>query len=256
MLLFWLIYRYKLAGEKQLGRQQALGFKGHLLSLQQKGHIVSNQAQVLGAGAKAWWSSRAAAQEQAKRDELVNIRKTQILSQNDAVRNSEALRNSQVAAAHGTTTTAATPPPPMPQLSEAEKKQIQEAEAAAEAAAIAEVEAELGPNNKSQASQTHFMVQMLEALWHISVLDIESTLRSATHKLLHDKSVTPEVITRRAQALFIAGKVFLTTEYIEPVQEGGSVGGGGGGPRKKKTWRDHIHDQVKNKSGPPPTEED
>lgn len=242
-LLHVIGYVYKLAGEKALGRQEVLGLKGHLLSLQQKGHIVSNQAQVLGAGAKAWWSQRAAAQEQAKRDEMVKLKKSQIMGQND-------MRSSQ---AQSQTTTGITSPV---ELSEAEKVVVQEAEAAAEAIAIAEVEAELGVNGKSSgASQANFMVQMLEALWHISVLDIESTLRNATHKLLHDKSVSPDVITKRAQALFIAGKVFLTTEFVEPIVDGDvSEGAVPDKKRKKKTWRDHLHEQVNSKTGPPPDE--
>jgi hypothetical protein len=46
-LLHVIGYVYKLAGEKQLGRSSdTLGLKGHLLSLQQKTHIVGNQATV------------------------------------------------------------------------------------------------------------------------------------------------------------------------------------------------------------------
>mmetsp|Transcript_12852 Transcript_12852/g.15364 ORF Transcript_12852/g.15364 Transcript_12852/m.15364 type:complete len:114 (+) Transcript_12852:1637-1978(+) len=102
------------------------------------------------------------------------------------------------------------------------------------------------------------MVQMLEALWHISVLDIESTLRNATHKLLHDKSVDSNVITKRATALTIIGKVFLATECLEEIIEEDEEEGDGittpkkqtNFPRKKKTWRDHLHEQVSKGAGP------
>jgi curved DNA-binding protein CbpA len=236
-LLHVIGYVYKLAGEKQLGRQEALGLRGHLLSLKQKGHIVGNQATVLGAGAKAWWSQRAASQEQFKRDQLINVRKSQILSQTDQSRFSESPNN---------------------EVLEAEKKALEEA---AHVAAVAEVEAELGGNDKAQATQTTFMVQMLEALWHISVLDIESTLRNALHKLLHDKSVDEGVITKRAIALSIMGGIFLKTECEEVEEENqdqdGVASGGGGGDttstkkKKKKTWRDHLQEQISNKAPPP-----
>ena len=55
------LLRYTLAGEKWLGRSDNLGLTAHLLVLKQRGHILGNQATVLGSGAKAWWTQRQAA---------------------------------------------------------------------------------------------------------------------------------------------------------------------------------------------------
>ena len=63
--------------------------------------------------------------------------------------------------------------------------------------------------------QKDVMPHILEALWNVSALDIESTLRSVCDKVCHDKSVKKEVRKKRCEALSVLGKVFQTTEADE-----------------------------------------
>ena len=49
---------------------------------------------------------------------------------------------------------------------------------------------------------------MLESMWRVSLLDIESTLRHACNKVLSDQSVTKEARKSRARGLVVLGKVF------------------------------------------------
>jgi len=58
----------------------------------------------------------------------------------------------------------------------------------------------------------------LEAMWHVSVLDIERTVTSVTHKLCRDHSVPPTERLLRAQALAVMGDIFLAAA----VAHGGS----------------------------------
>jgi curved DNA-binding protein CbpA len=60
--------------------------------------------------------------------------------------------------------------------------------------------------------QKDVMPHILEALWNVSALDIESTLRSVCDKVCHDKSVKKEVRKKRCEALSVLGKIFQTTE--------------------------------------------
>lgn len=60
----------------------------------------------------------------------------------------------------------------------------------------------------SRASQTQMMTAVIEAAWRISVVDVESTLRAATHKLLNDHSVDEAVLLKRATALQVVARVF------------------------------------------------
>lgn len=49
----------------------------------------------------------------------------------------------------------------------------------------------------------------LEAMWHVSVLDIERTVTAVTHKLCRDHSVSEQERTQRAEALAIMGSIFM-----------------------------------------------
>ena len=87
----------------------------------------------------------------------------------------------------------------------------------------------------------------LEAMWHVSVLDIERTVNSVTHKLCRDHSVTPAERLLRAQALAVRGDIFLAAAVLHggskdpkekvaemvaimvPGASGGGAGGAGGG---------------------------
>ena len=119
-------------------------------------------------------------------------------------------------------------------------------------------------------------MSMIETLWHLSVLDIEATLRAATGKLLGDRTVDKAVLERRARALVIAGRVFEAALCPDAPEEEGEEGGqsagagvdcdgededeqqqGRGGvgciggkksnekkKKKRKTWKDFLRDQM------------
>lgn len=63
--------------------------------------------------------------------------------------------------------------------------------------------------------QKDVMPHILETLWNVSALDIESTLRSVCDKVCHDKSVKRVVRKKRCEALSVLGKIFQTTEADE-----------------------------------------
>ena len=63
--------------------------------------------------------------------------------------------------------------------------------------------------------QKDVMPHILETLWNVSALDIESTLRSVCDKVCHDKSVKGVVRKKRCEALSVLGKIFQTTEADE-----------------------------------------
>jgi hypothetical protein len=224
-LLHVIGYVYATAGEKCVGRRQPLGLPGHWVALRQKGHVLANQAKVVGAGAAAWWSQRAAAKDVATRAKAKAATKADLLAQKQ--RHRKLVRAAQAAAGMAARHTAA--------------QQVQD-EADDEAAAEREAEAAVvdafdkrggssgGGGGGSSSSgggsgggdkQAQFMVQMLEALWHMSVLDIEATLRAATHKVLHDKpsGLGKEEVAalqlRRARGLLVAGRVFRTFECAD-----------------------------------------
>ena len=56
---------------------------------------------------------------------------------------------------------------------------------------------------KAKAKQAEMMLAMFEMMWRLSVVDIESTLRSACHKVLYDHSVDVSERLKRAQAMRI-----------------------------------------------------
>jgi hypothetical protein len=49
----------------------------------------------------------------------------------------------------------------------------------------------------------------LEAMWHVSVLDIERTVTAVTHKLCRDHSVSEQERSKRAEALAVMGHIFM-----------------------------------------------
>ena len=63
--------------------------------------------------------------------------------------------------------------------------------------------------------QKDVMPHILETLWNVSALDIESTLRSVCDKVCHDKSVKKLVRKKRCEALSVLGKIFQATEADE-----------------------------------------
>jgi len=102
------------------------------------------------------------------------------------------------------------------------------------------------PDKPMSQSQAALMVDFMTALWKVSVLDIESTLRSACHKVLHDKAVDKAAITERAKAMAIVGKVFLETQCMNDEIMAGA-------PRK--SWREQLAEQVgATKAAAPPAD--
>merc|ERR1712113_1297172 len=61
---------------------------------------------------------------------------------------------------------------------------------------------------KDSIDETTHMMPLIETLWNYSVIDIESTLRSACHKLDKDSSVSAKVRETRARGLYEMGKIF------------------------------------------------
>ena len=52
------------------------------------------------------------------------------------------------------------------------------------------------------------MLAMMESMWRVSLLDIESTLRHACNKVLSDQSVDKAALKARARALVLMGRIF------------------------------------------------
>ena len=102
------------------------------------------------------------------------------------------------------------------------------AEQAAEAAA--KKEAAEAAMRASAAGQGKDMATFMEGAWHISVIDVESTLRTVCKKVLSDTSVPKEARLKRAAAMRRCGEIFLAAESPE------SVGADG----KKKTLREQM----------------
>ena len=105
----------------------------------------------------------------------------------------------------------------------AEGKEGDEAEAAKKEAAEAAMRA-------SAAGQGKDMATFMEGAWHISVIDVESTLRTVCKKVLSDTSVPKEARLKRSAAMRRCGEIFLAAESPE------SVGADG----KKKTLREQM----------------
>ena len=70
---------------------------------------------------------------------------------------------------------------------------------------------DLGPEAAArvQAQVDASIPCILDAMWSISVLDIETTLSAACLKVLEDHDIPPEEVTLRAHGLQIIGECFL-----------------------------------------------
>ena len=86
-------------------------------------------------------------------------------------------------------------------LSQAQKAQerMESAKAAKAAGAENIPDIEMDPNT---------MESMMETLWNITVIDVESTLRQVCFKLLNDTSVPKGDRIKRAHALLMVGEIF------------------------------------------------
>mmetsp|Transcript_690 Transcript_690/g.2782 ORF Transcript_690/g.2782 Transcript_690/m.2782 type:complete len:627 (-) Transcript_690:145-2025(-) len=182
---------YKMAGDKQLGRESGLGLGGHYHSIRQKGHILFNQFRALGAGVNAI-RQQMALQQKATEEEAKEKEAAAQQASNSTAENAQA---------------AAVPAPSEPPAT---------SDKPASSAAPEETEEEkLARQEEFVQQQAAAAEGVVEALWRVSVLDIEATLRSALHKVLHDRSVSKEMITKRAKAVSIIGDVFQSVTAEE-----------------------------------------
>jgi hypothetical protein len=69
-------------------------------------------------------------------------------------------------------------------------------------------EAQAAVRARMAAAQEAILPHVIEALWNASILDIQTTIRHAVSKLLHDAAVTKEARFSRALALKRLGAIF------------------------------------------------
>ena len=81
---------------------------------------------------------------------------------------------------------------------------------------------------------------LVEGAWHWCVLDVESTLRSVCKKVLTDTSVSRQVRRRRAEALRVVGRIFVSTNSPANQVDG-----------KKVNFREQLREFVVNMMPPP-----
>jgi len=179
-------YVYDMAGSKHLGRHNSLaGIDGHLLSLRQKAHIVCTKLETAKTFVHVALKSSAASSAAKKAQKL------------EGAETKESARL----------------PPDAPVVDtgsgSGEQRSIFEENAHASGARAehhkaAQAKAKAVAEEKQQA----MMLSFLDVMWKISVVDIESTLRVACHKVLYDHSVDLPTRLRRAKALALVGKAF------------------------------------------------
>lgn len=90
----------------------------------------------------------------------------------------------------------------------------------------------------AEQRQSEAMMSFLEVMWRISVVDVESTLRSACHKVLYDHSVAFERRIDRARALIVLGTEFLKRKDAHPL-----------------TWQESLAEQMANAPRTPENED-
>lgn len=78
-------------------------------------------------------------------------------------------------------------------------------------------EAQAQVKARMAAAQEAILPHVIEALWNASVLDIQTTIRHAVSKLLHDSSVTHEARVKRAYGVKAIGNVFRGVVLTEGV---------------------------------------
>ena len=82
----------------------------------------------------------------------------------------------------------------------------------------------------SKANHVRMMAAVVEAAWRISIVDIDSTLRSTTKKLLTDHSVDVAIRDKRAKGLILVAQAFSTSVRATGHQE---------------SWQDQLARQIK-----------
>ena len=96
---------------------------------------------------------------------------------------------------------------------------------------LSKTEKDGGDPAKQFAGQAAGMASIIETMWHMSVLDIESTLRSSCNKIFKDSGVPMEQRLARAEALCILAAIF--DEFSQTHETGLAA------------FRNHLHDEMK-----------
>lgn len=102
---------------------------------------------------------------------------------------------------------------------EADAAALEETAAAAQERVAAASEAAARAGEARDAATHDATVDACAMVWGMCVLDVNSTLRSAAHKVLADKSVTYDRRVRRAKALLVLGRICEVTPAAPPTEE-------------------------------------
>ncbi len=83
-----------------------------------------------------------------------------------------------------------------------------------------EKEAAVAEELKKQQLHESLAETMLELMWHVTVIDIEYTLRKVCFKVIHDHSVSSDIRKSRMQALLVIGEIFKAngSEYKDIIE--------------------------------------
>lgn len=68
---------------------------------------------------------------------------------------------------------------------------------------------DVAADEKAQKKIEQMSGHMFTVMWHLTAMDIRSTLASACRKVTHDHSVSEEIRIMRAKAMLILGKIFM-----------------------------------------------
>jgi len=170
-LLNVIAYVYIEQAEKQLGFKHSLGAGLGITDLKRRGHVLATKYRV----AKSAYKTYKVAKKMEKKEQMKEKERQKIV--------------------------------------EAEKKAlgISEAESAktAEGNVPKDDEGDADEENEEFDEEgLESFTGMLETLWNISVIDVESTLRKVCRKLFKDASVTSQEHFERARGLELVGRVF------------------------------------------------
>lgn len=109
--------------------------------------------------------------------------------------------------------------------------------AVATASSVKDVNAAAAAQISAKTSHKEMMAAVVEAAWRISVVDVENTLRAATHKVLNDHGVNERARLRRAKALTLVAHVFEAAADDSQHTE---------------SWQDQLARQINASAGPSP----
>lgn len=205
-LLHVIGYVYHLAGLKHIGRMTTVGgIEGHFHSMRQKAHIASTKLEAARDAVKVAYRSSQAHTAEKRREKAATASGERASTAEGAPAGGAA--GGAAGATAGTTGGA-------PASGDGGGGGgAPEGAAGAAAAGTAGADDDAGEGEtvlaeKAKLRQAEMMMAVIEMMWRVSVVDIESTLRTACHKVLYDHSVDATVRLKRAQAMRIVGEVF------------------------------------------------